>query len=54
MDLVVVQLEVVDLKQEKMKQELLVIEEVWVAWIEVVDYKEVEALLVKEAVVISL
>ena len=39
MDMVVVQLEEVDLKEKEMKQELLVIEKVLVAGIEGVDHK---------------
>ena len=54
MDVVVVQLEGVDLKEEEVKQEFLVIKEVLVAGIEGVDYKVDKGLLVKEVVVASL
>ena len=54
MDVVVVQLEAVDLKEEEVKPELFVIKEVLVARIEGVNYKVDKGLLVKGAVVASL
>ena len=53
-DVLVVQLEGVDLKEEEVKQDLLVIKEVLVAPIEGVDDKVDEGLLVKEVVIESL
>ena len=50
MDVVVVQLEGVDLKEEEVKQELLMIQEMLVAQIEGVHYKVDEGLIVKEVV----
>ena len=54
MDVVVMQLDGVNLKEEEMKQEFFVVEDMLVVQIEGVNYKVDKGLLVKEAVVVSL